>query len=52
MSTKYVAKNIFVVFLSLLNSKISNAINPKSNFLLSVVQTMKKFTGDRERLKS
>ena len=41
MSTKYVVKNIFVVLLSLLDSKLSNSIDPKSNFLLLVVQTIK-----------
>ena len=40
--TKYVVKNIFVVLLSLLDSKLCNSMDPKSNFLLSVVQTMKK----------
>ena len=45
MSTKYIVKNIFVVFLSLLDSQLSNSIDLKieSTFLLSVVQTMKKF---------
>ena len=39
--TKYVVKNIFVVLLSLLDSKLCNSMDPKSNFLLSVVQTIK-----------
>ena len=39
--TKYVAKNNFVVLLSLLDSKLCNSMDPKSSFLLSVVQTRK-----------
>ena len=48
MSTKNIAKNIFVVFSSLLDSQlVSNSIG-----LLSVVQTMEKCAADSERLES
>ena len=51
MSTKFIVKNI-VVFLSLLDSQLSNFIDLKSTFLLSVVQTMKKCAAEGERLES
>ena len=52
MSTKYIVKNIFVLFFSLLNSQLFKPIDLKSNFLLSVVQAMKKCAADSERLES
>ena len=53
MSTKYIVENIFVVFLSLLNSQLSNSIDlKKCNFLMLVIHKMKKYAADSERLKS
>ena len=53
MGAKHIVKNISAVFLSLLDSQLSNSIDLKKEFpFVSSAQTMKKCVADRERLGS
>ena len=42
----------FCIFLSLLNSQLSNSVDLKKYFFLSFLQTMKKCAADSQRLES